>query len=101
MEEGGEAIAAATKPTATAASKDDPSKMDDPEESRKRPRNLQNTNLLSTQVLSLVPYAEIPERVSLLHDIAASIHCSPSLTLTLLNIIAPVIHEKVESTCRK
>ena len=93
MEEGGEATAAAV-PTATAASKDDPSKMDNqlqlvlkavgddsntgdgsdaaaaptssdvPEESRNRPRNLQNTNLLSRQVLSLVPNITIPEKVS-------------------------------------
>ena len=57
----GDSSAAAAAPT---------SSSDIHEESRKRPRNLPITNLLSRQVLSLVPNIQIPEKVNLLHEIA-------------------------------
>ena len=78
--EGGATCSKTGEATGAATAFDDPPKMDDQLQISSVKLNLQNTNLLSTQVLSLVPNVEIPERVSLLHDIAASIHCSLSLT---------------------
>lgn len=77
---------------------------------RERTNNVQITNLLSRQVLSLVPNIKIPEHVRMLYTFYMSIASNRCIDCSLIYpraifytsfTIALVNNEKVESTCRK